>query len=77
MSLKEHLDRFHEILNKFASLDKVVPGDDKSSKLIRTLPENFAPIAMLEEKTSFEDLFDVVETDVSRRELKPSDRNRA
>lgn len=77
MHWKEHFNRFYEVLNKFASIDKVVPGDDKSPKVVRTLPENFAPVAVLAGKTSFKDLFNIVETDVSRRELKRSHRNRA
>lgn len=76
MNWKDHRNRFYEVPNKFASIDKVVPGDGKSSIVVRTLPENFAPIAVLAGKTSFEDLFNIVETDVSRREVKRSDRNR-
>lgn len=66
-SWEEHLNKFHLILGKLAALDKPVPTDEKSSKLIRTLPKHFAPLAMVSSKMTFEELVNAIQTEVSRR----------
>ena len=67
------LNKFHEILGKLASLGKPVPDDQKISKLIRTLPDHLAPLAMISSHMNFENLVNAVETEISRRKMRKSE----
>ena len=68
-----HLNKLHEILGKLASLGKPVPDDQKISKLIRTLPDHFAPLAMISWHMNFENFVNAVETEISRRKMRKSE----
>lgn len=68
---EEHLNRFHDILGSLASLEKAIPEHEKSPKLIRTLPEHIAPLAMVSTNMKF-DLINAVQTEISRRYSKGS-----
>jgi len=68
-SWEKHLDSFHEILGKLASYDSQVKEEDKASKLLRTLPKSFAPLAMVAETSdlSLDRVVIAVEGELSRR----------
>lgn len=46
---------------------------EKNSKLIRICPEHFAPIYMISNKISYEKIFTVITTEISRRKGKGSE----
>lgn len=62
----DHLNKFYDILGKLGSYDKTMDEEDKKARMIRTLPEQFPPIAMLAGKMSFEELTTEVQTELSR-----------
>lgn len=43
----KHLNKFNEIPGKLSLQDSPVSEKDKQSKLVRTLPESFAPLSMV------------------------------
>lgn len=65
-----HLNKFHDILSKPASLDKAASDSEKLSKLICTHPEHFAPISMISGKLSYNELLTTISTETSRRKAK-------
>jgi len=66
---EKHVEKFNEVLGKLASYDSPVAEDEKASKLIKTLPESFAPLAMFSEASeiSYDRLCVVVAGELSRR----------
>jgi len=70
-----HLNKFHEILGKLASLGKPIADQEKVSKLIRTLPDHFSPLAMVSSQMSYEQLVNAVETEISRCRMKKNEKN--
>lgn len=67
-----HTEKFQELLGKLSSYDFAVKEEDKTLKLLCTLPESFAPLAMVAQTNdlSLERVIAAVEGDLSRRKLK-------
>jgi len=67
---ERHLQKFHEILGKIAAYGVAITEEEKSSKLLRTLPESFAPLAMVAESSgmTFDRIIATVESEISRRD---------
>lgn len=70
---EKHVETFHRLISKLASYDKPVSADTKVSKLLRTLPQRFAPIAMVAESSSvpFEKIIASVKAEISRCQQGP------
>lgn len=66
---EKHVEKFNEILFKLASYDSPVAAEEKASRLIRTLPESFAPLAMFSQPSeiTYDKLCVVVAGELSRR----------
>lgn len=47
---EEHFKKFHLILGILFSLEKPVANDEKSFKIIRTMPDHFATLEMMSSK---------------------------
>lgn len=77
-SWEKHTDNFHNILGKLSSYDSAIKEEDKASKLLRTLPESFAPLAMVAQTNdlSLEKVIAAVEGELSRRKMKTSEARR-
>jgi len=64
----EHFSKFMGILAQLASLDEEISEKEKTSRLIRSLPQSFSPIAMVGNLLdSFEKLEQAVRAEVDRR----------
>ena len=65
----KHVETFHRLVEKFSSYKKPTSEEEKASKLIRTLPDRFAPIAMVAETSnlSFHRIVASVQAEISRR----------
>lgn len=68
--MRRFFNKFHDILSKVASLNKAFPSEEKSYKLIRTIPEHFASIAIISSKLSYEELLKTTATKICRRKFK-------
>lgn len=73
-SWETHLNKFHDILGRFAALRKAIPDTEKSSKRISTLPGHFALLAMVSNNMSFQDLINAVQTELTRNRMKQGSR---
>ena len=69
---ESHIEKFHRLVGKLASYDKPITEEEKASKLIRSLPERFSPIAMVAESSNmpFERIVASVKAEISRRQDK-------
>lgn len=72
----KHIEKFHHLVAKLASYDSPLSAEDKVSKLLRTLPTRFAPIAMVAEASGvpFERVIASVKAEISRRNKQDSGR---
>ena len=63
------MNSFTDILGKLPTYDDEMPDDEKASKLIRTLPNSFAPLAMIQtvESIDVKRLVTVVQSKLARR----------
>lgn len=68
---EKHLESFHLLVSKLASIEKPVSSDTKVSKILRTFPQRSAPIAMVAESSSvpFEMVIPSVKAEISRRKV--------
>lgn len=67
--MDKHIETFHFLIAKLPSYDKPISPEDKVSMLLCTLPEHFAPIAMVVESSSisFEQVVASVKAKISER----------
>eukprot|EP00737_Agarophyton_chilense_P002448 gb/GEZJ01002792.1/.p3 GENE.gb/GEZJ01002792.1/~~gb/GEZJ01002792.1/.p3 ORF type:complete len:141 (-),score=18.24 gb/GEZJ01002792.1/:87-509(-) len=74
----KHESKFVEIVGEQATFDKKISEKEKVSKLFRSLPISFAPLAMKSNLTDsgFDSIFNAVEAEVVRRK-NPNDLQQA
>lgn len=74
---EKHLHKFHEVLGKLAAYGSTVREEEKVSKLLRTLPESFSPLAMVAETSNVEldRLITTIESELARRSTQASRQN--
>lgn len=63
------MNKFHETLGMIFSLGKNISDDKKKSKLSRTLPESFAPLAMVSSKMKHDEFMNATQTEIARRKM--------
>jgi len=64
-----HVNYFSDILNKFAAYEAEIPDEEKAPKLIRTLLNSFAPLALIQTVKCMDAkrLVTAVRSDIARR----------
>ena len=71
---QKQINSFHELTGKLASHGSVLTSDQKKFKLMRTLPDSLAPIAMIANTTQmdFDGMVDSVQAELARRRASSS-----
>lgn len=74
---EKHPHKFHGVLGKLATYGSTVREEEKVSKLRRTLPESFSPLAMVAETSNveFDRLITTIESELARLSTKASRQN--
>ena len=71
---QKHINSFHELTGELDSNGSVITSDQKKFKLMRTLPDSLAPIAMIANTTQmdFDGMVDSVQAELARRRASSS-----